>query len=263
MGESKINFKGFQNIYDKDGSLLIKLVMPDALKDVFFAELYTRNKINDRADGDPQKVWSEISHKFGNAKLTAPHQVHGTEVITACGDNALPARFDADGVLIESRNSCCGSLRFADCTPVVIAGLSPLPWMMLLHSGFAGTMKNISASALSRYSHRCSNDDKDNIWAWIGPGMSFANYSRNKDDEKTKEALSIFSRYNCLEKNGHVYFDVQGQIFCQLKEAGLKCDNIFRYDACTFENNDKFYSYRGGDSLCRMFLVGGYTTILN
>ncbi len=41
------------------------------------------------------------------------------------------------------------SLRFADCCPVVIASDSPEPWMLLLHSGFVGTVKNIVGRSLA------------------------------------------------------------------------------------------------------------------
>ncbi len=233
--------------------------MPDELKNIFFARLYGRCRINDEADGDPLRVWDFMSHKFNNALLTAPHQVHGTTVITADNNHSLPLREDADGVFIGSHSKCCGSLRFADCTPVVIAGTKPSPWMLLLHSGFVGTMKNISGKALAEVTG--NKDGK--VWAWIGPGMSFANYSRNKDDNRTKEALSIFAHKNVAERDGLIYFDVQGQIEHQLEEAEVISRNIFRYYACTFENSDVFYSYRSGDVKKRIFLIGGDTTILN
>ncbi|HOC82007.1 MAG TPA: laccase domain-containing protein, partial [Synergistales bacterium] len=70
--------------------------------------------------------------------LVAPSQVHGTRMIEALPSRSLPARPEGDALLVR-RPGVFGSLRFADCIPVVGISVRPRPWVLLVHSGFVGT----------------------------------------------------------------------------------------------------------------------------
>lgn len=235
----------------------IKLVMPDALSDIFFASLYLRSTINDMAAGDPSTVWMSMSHMFNGCGLVAPHQVHGTDIIDAKSDFELPIRFSADGIYLEESSESLASLRFADCTPVVIAGAIPKPWMFILHSGFVGTVKNISSSAVRYLKDKLGAADMNDALAWVLPGISFRCYGRRRADAKTAEAQKIFSEDNMYIEGETVYFDIHGQIRHQLLSAGIHEENIFVCDDCTCCNSKLYYSYRAGDTESRLFLLAG------
>ena len=158
-----MRYKGFESI-DNEGQKELRLVFPDGLDRHFFARMYCRGELMDRAGGGPELIWRSLSSNFNNIKLVAPHQVHGTHVIPADSSFALPLRPEADGVMIVPGSDSLASLRFADCCPVVIASDSPVPWMLMLHSGFAGTAKNIVRSALS------------SISGWYGEAMGKRTY---------------------------------------------------------------------------------------
>ena len=76
-------------------------------------------------------------------------------------------------------------------------------------------------------------------------------------DDAEKAALEAFGEENLLLKDTMCYIDIEWQIYKQLSDFGLDAAKIHRYGECTFCNSDKFYSYRAGDALNRMFLLGG------
>ena len=98
--------------------------------------------------------------------------------------------------------------------------------MMILHSGFKGTLLNISAAALERFG--CGRIG-GKIWAWIGPRIGACCYSRRTDDPVTREALAKFSPECAKDKDGFVFFDIGGEIRRQLSARGVPDDNIFDF----------------------------------
>lgn len=235
----------------------LEFVMPRELEGKFFARLYARGPLNDEANGDPARVWAALSAEYGGRPLVAPQQVHGVNIIEASEREALPARREADGVFIGSDCRALASLRFADCTPVVIAAAGGESWMMILHSGFKGTLLNISVAALERFGYGCAGGE---VWAWIGPRIGACCYSRRADDPATREALAKFSPECAKEKDGLVFFDIGGEIRRQLLARGVPDDNIFGFGGCTRCENEVFYSYRAGDEEKRNFLLAGRST---
>jgi len=254
-----MEFKGFEYI-NENGQKELRLIMPEELKPYFKVLIYCRGKIMDISEGNPEKIWSAMSSNYNNIQLVAPHQVHGTKVIPSTSSYALPLRPKADGVLITSSSNSMASLRFADCAPVVLASVYPEPWMLLLHSGFVGTMKNIAGKSLAELSEKGPALKSERIWAWIGPCICKDCYSRKIDDPSTQNALEVFSPENCCEKNEMVYFDIRGEIKRELMRSGMPCDNIYEVDDCTCSSSDFYYSYRAGDERARIFLLGGNTT---
>ena len=251
--------RGFE-FRDEDRQKELRLIMPEELQSQFFASIYCRGELMDRTEGNPEKIWESLSSNFNNIQLVAPYQVHGTHVIPSSSSFALPFRPEADGVLIDPSSDSMASLRFADCCPVVIASDSPEPWMILLHSGFVGTAKNIVGRSLARLSENKPGWRSERSQAWIGPCICKDCYSRKMEDPCTQYALTSFSPDNFRKKNGMVYFDIRGEIKRQLMQCGLPCDNIYEVKGCTCCNNDFYYSYRAGDERARIFLLAGNTT---
>ena len=238
----------------------LRLILPEELQSQFFATIYCRGELMDSTEGDPEKIWAALSSNFNNVQLVAPYQVHGTTIIPSSSSFALPLRPEADGVLIDTSSNSMASLRFADCCPVVIAAYSPEPWMLLLHSGFIGTAKNIVGRSLAGLSENKPGWKSESIRAWIGPCICKDCYSRKMEDPSTQNALTAFSPDNYCKKNGVVYFDIKGEIKRQLMQCSVPYDNIYEVEGCTYCNNDFYYSYRAGDKRGRIFLLAGNTT---
>ena len=224
----------------------------------FFIRLFLRGAAMDRALGNPAKA-RELTELLipRQGALIAPHQVHGTFMVPGEVSYALPERPEGDGVFLDTPG-VEGSLRFADCFPVVLASLAPSPWIAIVHSGFKGAVSNISGTV-------CENIFSANgrrpaaTYAWVGPGIGRRSYNRKQNDPWTKKGLSVFSPENRDVRSADVSFDIGGQIFRQLTDAGLLPENICSLPLCTFERSDIFYSYRNGDMENRLFLLAFLT----
>ncbi len=179
-----------------------------------------------------------------------PSQVHGKNILVADALNvseiARPLRPEADGVILAVPD-VIASLRFADCAPVMIWDSS---WVMILHSGYKGTVLNISAEGL-----RIAREifaDVSNSCAWIGPCIG-REYFRKINDEWTARGITSFHRENFVIDGGKVYFSLADEILTQLVDGGLKRENIFLSGINTLTDS-RCCSYRRGDIHERMTL---------
>ena len=179
-----------------------------------------------------------------------PSQVHGKNILAVDDSNiadcSLPFRPEADGVILTVPD-VKASLRFADCAPVMIWDSS---WVMILHSGYKGTVLNISAEGL-RIAREIYGEISDSC-AWIGPCIG-REYFRKSKDEWTLRGINSFHRENFSVDGGNVYFDLAGEILSQLLDSGLKRENITLSGINTLKDS-RCYSYRCGDIHERMTL---------
>lgn len=188
----------------------------------------------------------------------APSQVHGSEILHVNAENfaryALPAKPQADGVLLTTSHAGA-SLRFADCAPVLLWGRG---WTMILHSGYKGTVLNISARGLELVRSLYGVDAVKDSCAWVGPCIGREHYCRDISDEWTQKGITSFHAANFADRDGKIFFDLAGEIHAQLIDAGLYNKNITLSGIDTYIN-EECYSYRRGDKSARMTL---YTYIM-
>lgn len=179
-----------------------------------------------------------------------PSQVHGKNILVVDGSNvadySLPLRPDADGVILTVPD-VTASLRFADCAPVMIWDSS---WVMILHSGYKGTVLNISAEGL-RIAREIFADISESC-AWIGPCIG-REYFRKVNDEWTLRGIKSFHRENFSVDGDNVYFSLADEILTQLVDGGLRRENIALSGINTLTDS-RCCSYRRGDIHERMTL---------
>ena len=185
--------------------------------------------------------------------MIAPKQVHGSEILRVNDGNfeeyALPNRPEADGVLLTTTRAGA-SLRFADCAPVMIWGEK---WVMILHSGYKGTVLNISGHGIDIVRELYGYDAVKGACGWIGPCIGREHYCRDEPEEWTQKGMKSFHRENFDVRDGKVYFDLAGEICTQLLEGGLSKGNIALSGRDTFTDSE-CCSYRRGDFTERMTL---------
>ena len=212
----------------------MRLATPDFLQAYFFM----RNDSQDGIDDLPRVALS---------------QVHGAEIIHVDDSNfaeyILPVRPEADGVLLTTTKAGA-SLRFADCAPVMIYGKC---WVMILHSGYKGTVLNISGRGVELVRSLYGEEAVKDSCAWAGPCIGREHYCRDISDEWTQRGLKSFHRENFDERAEKIYFDLAGEIRSQLLDSGLRKENIILSGIDTFTDS-KCYSYRRGDLTERMML---------
>ena len=183
----------------------------------------------------------------------SPSQVHGDSIIHIHDDNAvkyaLPERPEADGLLLATTRTSA-TIRVADCAPVMIWGEE---WVMILHSGFKGTVLNISGKGIALVKELYGYDEMRKSCAWIGPCIARDDYERDVHEEWSIKGMNEFHRENYDVRNGKIYFDLAGEIESQLIESGINENNITMTGINTYTNHER-YSYRKGDLKERMTL---------
>jgi len=248
--------KGNGPAYEIEGSEVNDSIvfLPPGGDKRFSIRLFLKGAAMDRSSGVPGRSRELLLDAFPRkGPLVAPQQVHGTDFIAASAGSALPDRPNADGVLID-RSGIEASLRFADCFPVIIGSSAPSPWVILLHSGFKGTVLDIAGKAARSLLGK-KGADPSKTWAWIGPGIGKDHYFRKRDESWTQRGMESFSPENVSREGDDVYFDLGGEIRRQLRNSGITDEMICSIPLCTFRNNDVCYSYRKGDRDNRLFLL--------
>ena len=204
---------------------------------------------------DAVKIPEINNNKTKTLPQIMPSQIHEKNIIIINDENfseyALPERPKADGIFLMTRMAEA-SLRFADCAPVMIYAEN---YVMILHSGYKGTVLNISGAGVELIRHFYGDEVLKKSSAWIGPCIGRRNYSRNIDDEWTEKGLKSFHRenYDYDSDKNHVFFDIAGEIYTQLCESGINTKNIVPSGIDTFTDENCF-SYRRGDITERMTL---------
>jgi copper oxidase (laccase) domain-containing protein len=237
------------------GQTIQRITPPGELQGFLEATFFLRGELMDRAKGDPEKAWKEIGGPSTGLSLIAPVQVHGTAVLEEKRMWALPQRPKADGILLDG-GECAGSLRFADCLPLLLASPVPRPWALMIHAGFEGTAKGIVKDSLDFLRSRFPTADLKRTYAWIGPGIGPCCYTRKKDgDPKTGLGLSRLPRESWTDLGEKIRFDVPQALRLQLLRSGLEEERIFRHGLCSSCHPGELYSYRSGDRESRTFFV--------
>ncbi|NLB82991.1 MAG: polyphenol oxidase family protein [Synergistaceae bacterium] len=226
----------------------------DGQDKLFSIRLFLRGAILDKARGDPARSRESLQEILPSAgPLIAPRQIHGRTILSAPSGGFLPHRREGDGVFLDERG-VEGSLRFADCFPVVLFSEIPEPWILLLHSGFKGTVQDIAGTSCDKVFSR-GGRDPEKTWAWIGPGIEKTRYCRTLGEEWTDRGLQIFHPTTVDILSGKAWFDLEGQIRRQILAAGIRKDRICTFPLGTFGQTRLCYSYRRGDLTGRHFLL--------
>jgi len=216
--------------------------------------LFGRGFLTEVAEGDPEKLGASFFETGKFPPLAAPRQEHGRNVITVDEKSCLPERPEGDALFLD-RPGYFGSLRFADCFPIVLCGRNPRRWVSVGHSGFVGSGMNVASAMVSTVSGNLGPDALDGALAWVGPGICGKCYGRKADDPWTMWGMKVFPSEYVILKEKEVHFDLSGIITRQLVESGVCESSVFEVPFCTLCRKDIFYSYRGKDEYSNFLLA--------
>jgi YfiH family protein len=179
-------------------------------------------------------------------RLFAAYQVHGRSVTLVEADTKPRPRCD---VLITRSPERTLMLRFADCTPVLVADTKRRA-VAAVHAGWRGSAVRAAGAAVAALAEAFGSDAKD-IIAGIGPAIGPCCYSVGAD---VKEAFAdrpwLFndSKLDLWEANRQA-----------LIEAGVPSEQIEVSGICTQCESERFFSHRanGGQPAGRFAAVIG------
>lgn len=168
-------------------------------------------------------------------QVTSAEIVHGNKV-AIIGKPTLEIIPGVDG-LITQKTGIFLSITVADCIPVFF--YEPEKNIIALaHAGWRGILDGIIINSLEEMRELCGK--AENILVSLGPGMESCHFEIQKD------VLSRFDKYpeSVKERDGKIFVDLKGIIQKQALDFGIRVENIENNPECTFENPERYFSYR-------------------
>ncbi len=169
-------------------------------------------------------------------------QVHSAEVVIAEAPRHGAAHHQADAILTD-RPDVTLYMRFADCTPVLLADPEHHA-VGLVHAGWQGTVKKIAAAAVramqARYGSR-----PEAIRAAIGPAIGPHHYPVGPEVvAQVEQAFGVQAPWLLAGPNDHsgVQFDLWSANRLVLEEAGVQQIEVSQI--CTACHLEDWYSHR-------------------
>jgi YfiH family protein len=173
-------------------------------------------------------------------ELLTLYQVHGREAVTVSKAWAFSERPKGDAMVTNTPGVALGILT-ADCAPVLLA--DPDAGVIgAAHAGWKGALAGVTDSVIQAMEQLGA--ERSRIAAAIGPCIAQENY------EVGPELATAFTSadagnaqfFRPSDKAGHFRFDLAGYVAMRLRAAGLR--NVETIAACTYAQEDTFYSYR-------------------
>lgn len=165
-------------------------------------------------------------------RLASAHQVHGDEVVVHDGAwTGWLRAAAADGHVALTRGTAL-AVTVADCVPVFIA--HPSGAVALVHSGWKGTLANVTGRAIERLV--AAGIPSRELWLHCGPAICGACYEVSPD---------VYAQLTGKAVPRPTPIDLRGLIADDARAAGVSEISVSPW--CTRCHNDRFFSHRGGD----------------
>ncbi len=208
-----------------------------------------RYGVSDRSHGsmrpESDGFVSNRNRFFSDCKLPEKRfwqvkQVHGKTVVSVSSlQEAIP---EADGMITKKTNLTMGIVT-ADCVPIFI--YDPKNRLAgVVHAGWKGIVQGIVAEAVVR-THQAGSKPQNLL---IGIGPSIGNCCYNVDAvrvEEFKRALGGSVVAKGIQRKGTSwYLSLQSVITNELRQLGIKRENIEDCAICTACESEKYFSFR-------------------
>ncbi len=196
------------------------------------------------------------------SRFTFANQCHSSNVAIvndACRgkgsmelETALP---HTDGMITNVKNICLG-VQVADCVPILL--YDPVRQVIAaLHAGWKGTLRKIVTETVVKMVQHYDSK-AENMLAALGPSNGPCCYEVG--DDVVREARTALGNLKDIIKPaatpGKHIFDQWTANIRQLKDAGVKEENIENSGVCCQCNNTLFYSSRADQGHTGRFMAG-------
>lgn len=148
----------------------------------------------------------------------------------------IPSFLEFDAMITNSSNIFLG-IQTADCIPIFMVD-QKRKVIAAIHAGRQGTALHITTKVLKKMGEEfdCSLED---LLIALGPSIGSCCYEI--DD---KIFLSEWEPFSTFVGNGRRRVDLAKINIAQMKNEGIKEEQIYRVDLCTSCHADLFFSYR-------------------
>lgn len=200
-------------------------------------------RVNDRPE-DVMDNYRLVADDFGFSldRTVLAKQTHTdhirkvTEEDCGKGLTKLSDIEDTDG-LMTNRKDIVLVVFSADCIPILLS--DPVQGVIAaIHSGWRGSVKNISGKAVEKMKKEYHSDPK-NIYAAIGPSIGACCFEIGEDI-----VTQFDSDFVRAQPNGKYLVNLKGMVAQRLQKSGIPAENIDISEECTVCQAGKYYSYR-------------------
>lgn len=213
---------------------------------------YAEMNINRHCGDDDKSISKNLEVLSRELNITEeniimPHQTHGTEVMQIAKDFIpLPDTVKTmilEGVdaLITDVTGICIGVSTADCIPILIYDPEHHA-AAAVHAGWRGTVRRILRRAVSAM-HRSYGSRPEALTAVIGPGISIDAFEVG-DEVYEEFSAAGFSMDSISRREDKWHIDLKECNRSQLKDTGVKEENISVCGICTYSNADEYFSAR-------------------
>jgi YfiH family protein len=182
---------------------------------------------------------------FDPRRVVEVTQVHGAAVAQARAADAGSKLGPADAALTEEADLPL-SILTADCLPLLVvepdAGI-----VTAIHAGWRGLSAGVIPTAMDALERRGGRATR--VVCAIGPSIGPCCY---EVDEPVRQVLGAWDRAFSPARPGHWMLDLRAVATGQLREAGVRADQIGVCSACTACHPEWFFSYRRDGRTGRM-----------
>jgi polyphenol oxidase len=184
-----------------------------------------------------------------NSAIQWLEQVHGNHVVIV--EHLSHSPIQADAVITRSPKLAL-AIMTADCLPILLCN-SQGTEIAAIHAGWRSLARGIILETLTKM----FSDNRD-ISAWLGPCISQSNFEvgvevKNQFEEINQSLSVAFKRNHPSQNEDKWLADIQKIAQQQLTELGVK--NIVNNNHCTFDENERYYSYRKEQKTGRMAAI--------
>lgn len=183
------------------------------------------------------KNLNSLKHNFELNNLSFIKQIHSDYIYTFKGSSINEN--EGDSIITEEVNSGIGIFT-ADCVPVLIFD-EETKALAAIHSGWKGTIVSITKKTLEKMILE-NNININTTKIIMGPHIKKCCY------EVSEELKENFLKVTKIEENelfNNRNLSLEECILKDVKELGIKEDNIYSLDLCTYCSKDiKLFSYR-------------------
>jgi YfiH family protein len=201
-----------------------------------------RHGFSTRAEGDAREdpIREKLSASLGLEGVATGAQVHGAEV--AWPSQPGPSRTEADG--LASKGEPAVGVLTADCVPLLV--FDPITGLgAALHAGWRGVLAGVAVAGLEALCR--AGAEKDRLLVALGPRIQPCCYQVGED--LARRFVERFGATVERRTDTGVFLDLAAAVRIQLREQGLRGDQVEALDLCTAcrrgpDDAFLFHSYR-------------------
>lgn len=179
-----------------------------------------------------------FAQSLGLQNLVWGRQVHGVEAVCLpLADNSgkQPA---ADAFYTHKKNQPC-LVMTADCLPVFFSSLKG-DEVAVAHAGWRGLAAGVLANTIAQFDAQAKD-----IVCYLGPAIGPGRFQVGFDVYQAFSHIRGFEQaFNACSAPGFYLADLYYLARLQLCDSGIAPDSVYGGEFCTFEQKDKFFSYR-------------------